>query len=78
MENTHVYCISSKKYAMSTDNVLRKSERNKWKEANEEKKYALPPPLQVSERAKSTSTPAKSASKEEQLDRTIEELEKSI
>lgn len=64
---------------MSADNALRKSERNKTKEVKEEKDYALAPPLQVAERAKlATSTPAKTTSKEEALNQTIEELEKSI
>lgn len=64
---------------MSADNALRKSERNKNKETKEEKEYALPPPLQVTERAKlATSTPDKTTSKEEALNLTIEELEKSI
>ena len=63
---------------MATAGAIRKSDRLKDKDENEE--YVLPPPLQLTENKKSatSSTPKKFSAAEEQLDKQLEELERSI
>lgn len=63
---------------MATAGAIRKSDR--LKEKDEKEDYALPPPLQQSENKKIavTSTPVKRSMEEEELDKQLELIEKSI